>query len=91
MSKFTKAPRDNFKFGGNLSYFTLRLTGNLAMTNFLYYPQTYIRWAKLLILNMFSNVPRGQVKKVMNFALWSDIRWYGLALFLDAVWWIEML
>ena len=40
---------------------------------------------------MFSNVPRGQVRKVINFALWFDIQWYGLALFLHAAWWIEKL
>ena len=54
------------------------------MTNFLHYAQTFT-WAKLLTLNMFS-------KKVINFALWFDIiHWYGLALFLRDIWWIEML
>ena len=42
------------------------------MTNFLDYPLTF-RWAKLLVLNMISKVPRGQIKKAMNFALWFDI------------------
>ena len=39
LNRFSKAPRDNFEFGGNLSYFSLRLTDNLTMTNFLHYPQ----------------------------------------------------
>ena len=30
---------------------------------------------------MFSEVPRGQIKKVINFAFWVDIHWYGLALY----------
>ena len=34
-------PRDNFEFGGNLSYFSLFLIDNLTMTNFLHYPQTF--------------------------------------------------
>ena len=56
----------------------------------LLYPQT-LRRAKLLTLNMFSEVPRGQIERVINFALWFDIHWYDLALFLHAVCWIEML
>ena len=88
LNRFTEAPRDNFKFGGNLSYSTLYLTDNLAMTNFFLYPLTF-RWA--LTLNIFSKVPRGQIKKVMNFTFWFDIYLNGLALFLHVVWWIEML
>ena len=65
LNRFTEAPRDNFKFGGNLSYFTLFFADNLTMTNFLH-PLTFI-WAKLLTLNIFSKVPRGQIRKVMNF------------------------
>ena len=34
LNRFTEAPRDDFKFGGNLNYFTLFLTDNLTMTNF---------------------------------------------------------
>ena len=30
-NRFTEAPCDDFKFGGNLSYFTLHLTDNLTM------------------------------------------------------------
>ena len=41
LNRFTEDPRDNFKFGGNLNYFTLYLTDNLTMTNFLYYPLTF--------------------------------------------------
>ena len=40
---------------------------------------------------MFSEAPIGQIKKVMSFALWADIYWYGLALFLQAVLWIDVL
>ena len=47
----------------------------------LHYLQTF-SWAKLSTLDMFSKVPRGQIKKVINFAFWSNIYWYGLALFL---------
>ena len=36
------------------------------MTNFLHYPQLLAE-LKLLTLNMFSKVPRVQLKKVMNF------------------------
>ena len=46
----------------------------------MHYPQTF-SWAKLLTLNMFSKVPCGRIKKVINFAFWFDIRWYGLALY----------
>ena len=90
MNRFTEAPRDNFKFGGILNYFTLCLTDNLTMTNFFTLPPKF-SWAKLLTLNMFSKVLRGQIKKVINFAFWSNIYWYGLALFLHDIWWIEML
>ena len=38
LNRFAEAPRDSYKFGGNLSYFTLYLTDNLAMANFLHYP-----------------------------------------------------
>ena len=41
LNRFFKAPRDNFEFVGNLSYFSLFLTDNLTMTNLLYYPQTF--------------------------------------------------
>ena len=37
-SRFTKAPLDNFKFGGNLNYFTLCLTDKLTMANFFTLP-----------------------------------------------------
>ena len=62
------------------------------MTNFLHYPQT-LKWTKCLTLNMFSEAPRDQIKKVTIFALWFGMDWYGLALFLhaDVVWWIEVL
>ena len=39
LNRFCEAPRDNFRFGGNVSYFTLCLADNLAVTNFLHYPQ----------------------------------------------------
>ena len=39
LNRFSQAPRDNFEFGGNLSCFSLCLTDNLTMTNFLHYPQ----------------------------------------------------
>ena len=90
LNRFTEAPRDNFKFEGNLRYFTLYLTDNLRMTNFWNHFLNF-SWAYLLTLNIFSKVPRGQTKKVMNFTLWNDIHFNGLALFLIAVWWIEML
>ena len=67
LNRFSKAPRDNFEFGGNLSYFSLRLTDNLTITNFLHYPPTF-KWAKGLTLNMFSEAPRGQIRKLMIFA-----------------------
>ena len=38
---FTDAPRDIFKFGGNLNYFILCLTDNLTMTNFFTLPHTF--------------------------------------------------
>ena len=44
LNRFTEAPRENFKFGGNLSYFTLYLTYNLATINFFLYLLTF-RWA----------------------------------------------
>ena len=34
LNRFTEAPRDNFKFGGNLNCITLSLTDNLTMTIF---------------------------------------------------------
>ena len=42
---------------------------------------------------MFSEAPPGQIKKVMIFALWFAMDWYGFALFLhaDVVWWIDVL
>ena len=46
------------------------------MTN-LHYPQLLAE-LKLLSLNMFSKVPRGQIKKVKNFTLWFDAHSYGL-------------
>ena len=54
------------------------------MTNFLHYPLTF-KWAKLLIVNMFSEDPRGQIKKDTSFTLWFDLHWHGLALFSHAV------
>ena len=45
------------------------------MTNFLHYPQTF-KWTKCLTSNMFSEAPRGQIKKVMIFALWVGMDWY---------------
>ena len=92
MNSFSKAPRGNFKFGGNFSYLSLFLTDNLTMTNFLHYPQTF-KWTKCLTSNMFSEAPPDQVKKVMIFALWFGMDWYGFALFLhaDVVWWIDLL
>ena len=41
LNRFTEALRDNFKFGGNLSCFTLYLTDDLTMTNFLLYSLTF--------------------------------------------------
>ena len=41
LNRFSVAPRDNFKFGGNLSYLTFYLIDNLTMTNFLLYPLTF--------------------------------------------------
>ena len=67
-----------------LALFYLCLIDNFTMTNFLHYPKTFKR-AKLMTF------PRGQIKKVMNFALYFDIHWYGLALLLQAVRWIELL
>ena len=92
LNRLSEAPCDNVKFGGNWSYFTLYLTDKLTMTNFLLYlyPLTY-RWALHLTLNIFSKVPHGQIKKVMNFTFWSDIHLNGLALFLHDVWWIEII
>ena len=43
LNRFTEAPRDNFKFGGILNYFTLCLTDNLTMTNFFTY-QVMQQW-----------------------------------------------
>ena len=92
MNRFSKAPRGNFEFGGNLSYLSLFLTDNLTMTNFLHYPQTF-KWTKCLTSNMFSEALPGQIKEVMIFALWFGMDWYGFALFLhaDVVWWIDLL
>ena len=75
LNRFTENPPDNFKLRGNLS-FTLCLKDNLTMTNFLHYLPT-LRWAELLILNMFSKVLRGQIKKVMNFT--SDFIYVDMA------------
>ena len=69
LNRFTEVPRDNFKFGGNSNYIALCLADNLTMTNFFTLPPNFLRWAKMLTLNMFSNVPRGKLKKVMNFVL----------------------
>ena len=87
-----EAHRDNFDFRGNLSYFSLFLADSLTMTNFLHYPQTF-KWTKCLTSNMFSEAPLDQIKKVVIFALWFGMNWYGFALFLhaDVVWWIEVL
>ena len=41
LNGFTEAPRDNFKFGGNLDYFTLCLTDNLTMTNVFTLPPNF--------------------------------------------------
>ena len=38
LNRFTEAPRDNFKFGGNLNYVTSCLTENLTMTIFFTLP-----------------------------------------------------
>ena len=67
------------------------LTDNLSMTKFLHYPPTF-KWAKCLTSNMFSEAPRGQIKKVNNLRLWFDMNLYGFALFLhaDVVWWIDV-
>ena len=62
LNRFTEAPRDNFKFGGKLNYITLSLTDNLTIANF--FTLLTLRWAKMLTL--FSKVPRGKIKKVMN-------------------------
>ena len=80
------------EFGDNLSYFSLFLTDNLTMTNFSHYPQTF-KWTKCLTSKMSSEAPRGQIKKVVIFALWFGMNWYGFALFLhvDVVWWTEVL
>ena len=89
LNRFTEAARNNFKFGGNLSFFTFYLTDNLTMTKFLLYPVTFT-WAEYLNLIILSKVPRGQRKKVMNLTFWFDIYLNALVLFLH-VWWIEML
>ena len=76
MNRFSKAPRGNFEFGCKLSYFSLFLTDNLTIANFLHYPQTF-EWTKFLTSNMFSQAPRGQIK------LWSslcDLVWIEIAL-----------
>ena len=92
MNRFSKAPRNNFEFGGNLSYFSLCLSDNLATTDFLHYPPTF-KWVSLTS-NAFSEALRGQIKNVMNkgsydLRLWFDMDLHGLALFLHAVvWWI---
>ena len=39
---------------------------------------------ELLTSNMFSEAPRGQIKKIISFASWFYIYWSGLALFLHA-------
>ena len=38
LDRFPETPRDNLKFGDILNYFTLCLTDNLTMTNFLPLP-----------------------------------------------------
>ena len=40
-----------------------------------------------MTLNIFSKVPGGQIKKVMNFNLWFGIHLNGLALFLRSLKW----
>ena len=88
MNRFSEAPLHNFEFGGTLSYFSMSLTDNFTMNNFLYYPQTF-KWTKFLTSNMYSEAPRGQIKKVMIFAFWFDINWYGFAVFLPLMnWWV---
>ena len=72
LNRFSKAPRDNFKFGVNLSYFSLFLTDNLTKTNFLHYPPIF-KWASLTS-NMFSEAPCGQIKKVITKESY-DLRW----------------
>ena len=41
LNRFAEAPRDSFKFGGNLNYFTLYLTDNLTMINFFLHPPNF--------------------------------------------------
>ena len=88
LNRFSKAPRDIFEFR---SYLIFCLTDNLAMTYFWHYPPIF-KWAKCLTSNMFSEASRGQIKKVMIFALWFDMNWNSLALLLhaDVVWWIDL-
>ena len=88
LNRFSKAPRDIFEFR---SYLILCLTDNLAMTYFWHYPPIF-KWAIFLTSNMFSEASRGQIKKVMIFALWFDMNWNSLALLLhaDVVWWIDL-
>ena len=38
LNRFTEAPRDNFKFGGNLNYVTSCSTDNLTLTIFFTLP-----------------------------------------------------
>ena len=38
LNRLTEAPRDNFKFEGNLNYITLCLTDNLTITSFFTLP-----------------------------------------------------
>ena len=76
LNRFTEAPRDSFKFGGNLSYFTLYLTDNLTMTNFFLYPLTF-RWA--LTLNIFSKVPHGESYE-LHFLIWFTFKWFSFIL-----------
>ena len=87
MNSFSKAPRHNFKFGGNLSYFSLCLTDNLTMTNFLHYPPTF-KWTKCSTSNMFSKAPRGQIKKVI--VIWYEFIWLSFIFKCWCCLWIDV-
>ena len=50
-----------WKFRGNLMYFISYLTDVLTMTKFFALPQTF-NTAKLLVLNRFTEAPRGNFK-----------------------------
>ena len=60
------------KSGADLLYLISYLTDVLTVTNFFTLPRTF-SWSELLTLNMFSKVPQGEIKKVINFALRFDI------------------